>query len=382
MFKNKIVGSILKRLNIVPIYRAQDDPKKLNGNKEVFKACYQKLSEEGVIMIFPEGTSEFERKLRKIKTGAARIALGTAKENDYKLNVKILPVGLNYTKSSKFKSELFIQFGQPLNSDDYVEAYKKEAITTAKELTADIEKGIKNLIVDIDKQEYEVLVEKIESLYKTQLIKSTQNNEEDSFSNITASQKIYNAIRHFQKEDPIFFYKTKSKIDDYFLNLKAMNLSDKSLEKGSRQSNILSYFIKSIVFLIIGFPLWLFGYINSFIPYKIPRFIALKITDSEAFYGALLMSLGTFSFIVCYSLTALMVWIISQQPIVTLCYAIALPLSGFFTIFYARIARRFYYNWQFISKFFSSQEVLVQLMSDRNNIIQELELLTEKFKLS
>ena len=132
----------------------------------------------------------------------------------------------------------------------------------------------------------------------------------------------------------------------------------------------------------IGFPLWLFGYINSFIPYKIPRFIALKITDSEAFYGALLMSLGTFSFIVCYSLTALMVWIISQQPIVTLCYAIALPLSGFFTIFYARIARRFYYNWQFISKFFSSQEVLVQLMSDRNNIIQELELLTEKFKLS
>ena len=142
----------------------------------------------------------------------------------------------------------------------------------------------------------------------------------------------------------------------------------------------MGYFIKSIFILIVGFPIWLFGYINSFIPYKIPRLIALKITDSEAFYGALLMSLGTFSFVIFYSLITFLVWEYTHHSLFTCCYAIALPLSGFFTIFYTRIARRLYYNWQFISRFFSKQKMLVQLMTDRNTIIEELETIAKRFK--
>ena len=382
MFKNKIIASILRRLNILPIYRAQDDPSMLTKNQEVFKGCYKKLSDNGVILIFPEGTSESERKLRKIKTGAARIALGTVKENNYNLNVKILPVGLNYTKSSRFRSELSIQFGIPLESKDYIESYKKEEVIGVKKLTGDIEVGIKSLIVNIDKEEYNLLVERIESLYKNRLLKDNSFVIKDQFTKIEISQGIYDAIKHFQKTDIVLFHQMKTKIDDYFLNLKDMNLSDKAIEKGNQLGNLWFYFLKSLLILIIGFPVWLFGYINSFIPYKIPRLIALKITDSEAFYGALLMSIGTFSFVLFYALTTYLSWYFIHSIGFTICYCIALPLSGFFTIFYARIARRFYYNWQFISRFFSKQNLLVQLMSNRNSIIKELEVITDKFKSS
>ncbi|MBL4667891.1 MAG: 1-acyl-sn-glycerol-3-phosphate acyltransferase [Flavobacteriales bacterium] len=374
MFNNKIIAKILKRFNMVPIYRAQDNPNKLSENQEVFKACYERLSNNGVIMIFPEGTSESERRLRKIKTGAARIALGTAKENNYNLNIKIVPVGLNYTKSSRFRSELYIQFGKPLETKNYIENYKTEEVSTAKKLTADIEENIKNLIIDIENDEYEVLVERIESLYKSQLLK----NNSGTFASVEISKGIYEAIQHYQKADAILFNKMKTKIDDYFLNLKELNISDRTLQKGSQLRNLGQYFLKSILILILGFPLWLFGYVNSFIPFKLPRTLALKITDSEAFYGALLMSIGTFSFILFYSLTTYLVWSFSESTILTLCYGIALPLSGFFTIFYARIARRFYYNWQFTSKFFSKQKVLVQLMADRNIILKELESMAKK----
>lgn len=379
MFDNKIIAGILTRFNMVPIYRAQDNPKMLSKNEEVFKGCYKKLSEKGVIMIFPEGTSESERRLRKIKTGAARIALGTVRENNYNLNVKIIPVGLNYTKSSRFKSELYIQFGKPIESKDYIEEYKKEEIITTKKLTADIEGRIKDLIIDIDKEEYDALVERVESLYKPRLLKDFSVDSQNTFTGIKISQGIYEAIKHFQKDDAELFHQMKTKIDDYFLNLKAMNLTDKTIEKGGQLGNILQYFIKSIFILIIGFPIWIFGYINSFIPYKIPRLIALKITDSEAFYGALLMSIGTFSFIFFYSLTTYLTWEFTNSSIFTICYGIALPISGFFTIFYARVARRFYYNWQFISRFFSKQKMLVQLMTERNNIIKDLEIITKKF---
>jgi glycerol-3-phosphate O-acyltransferase / dihydroxyacetone phosphate acyltransferase len=379
MFENKIIAKILTNLNLVPIYRAQDDPKMLSKNEETFKGCYKKLSDKGVVMIFPEGTSESERRLRKIKTGTARIALGTAKENDFNLNVKILPVGLNYTKSSRFRSELFIQFGIPLESKYYMEEYQKQEIDTVKKLTDDIEKRIKNLIINIDKEEYDILVERIESLYKKRLLEENSIVSQDQFTKIEISQGIYEAINHFQKTDIDLFHQMKTRIDDYFLNLQLMNLSDKAIEKGDQLGNLWSYFFKSLLFLVLGFPVWIFGYLNSFIPYKIPRMIALKITDSEAFYGALLMSIGTFSFVIFYALTTFFSWYFVHSVWFTICYGIALPLSGFFTIFYARIARRFYYNWQLISRFFSKQKLLMQLLSDRNGIINELEIIKERY---
>ncbi len=379
MFENKIIASILRKLNMVPIYRAQDDPTQLSKNEETFKGCFEKLSEKGVIMMFPEGTSESERKLRKIKTGAARIALGTAKENDFNLNVKIVPVGLNYTKSSRFRSELFIQFGTPLESKNYMEDYKKNEIDTVKKLTENIEEGIKSLIVNIEQEEFNLLVERIESLYKPMLLKNDTSSKHNPFTGIQISKGIYEAINHFQKTDSALFQQMKTKIDDYFLNLQLLNLSDKAIEKGNQLGNLWHYFFKSMFLLIVGFPVWLFGYINSFIPYKIPRIIALKITNSEAFYGALLMSIGTFSFIIFYAITTYLSWYFVHSIAFSICYALALPLSGFFTIFYARIARRFYYNWQFISRFFSKQNLVLQLLSDRNSIINELEIIKEKY---
>jgi hypothetical protein len=111
----------------------------------------------------------------------------------------------------------------------------------------------------------------------------------------------------------------------------------------------------------------------------LPRLIALRITQSEAFYGALLMSIGTFSFVLFYCLAIFLFWTFQQSYLFTFIYALALPLSGFFTIYYVRVARRFYYNWQFISKFFSKQKLLVQLVSDRNSIISELEMIKEQY---
>jgi 1-acyl-sn-glycerol-3-phosphate acyltransferase len=81
----------------------------MGKNDEMFKACFDKLENKGVILIFPEGTSKTERILRSIKTGAARIALGTSRNNDFNINVTILPVGLNYSNSSRFRSEMSVE---------------------------------------------------------------------------------------------------------------------------------------------------------------------------------------------------------------------------------------------------------------------------------
>lgn len=375
MFKNKLIASILRGLNMVPIHRAQDNPAMLNQNKEVFKACFQKLKDHGVIMIFPEGTSEMERRLRKIKTGAARIALGAEKEYNYSLNMKIVPVGLNYTKSSKFRSEVFVNFGDPIHVSDYFDSYKKDEITASKHLTDDIETAIKKLIVAIDKQEYDELIERLENFYKTELIK----NNKDKIEDIKLTQEIANAVKHYQENNPELYDEMSSKIDVYYRKLRRVKLSDKSftVTKGSSPKPILS----TVLTLIFGFPLWLFGYINNFIPYKLPRTIALLITKDDAFYGALLMSLGTIIFTLFYSVEIFLVWHYTHHLILSLSLLIALPITGFFTIYYARVARRFYYNWLLIFKFNGKKKIMMDLIKERAEILNELEKVRKNFIL-
>ena len=55
--------------------------------------------------IFPEGTSHDRTTLLKLKTGAARIALG------YEKPIAIVPVGLMFAARDKFGSDAVVQYG-------------------------------------------------------------------------------------------------------------------------------------------------------------------------------------------------------------------------------------------------------------------------------
>ncbi len=369
MFKNKIIASLLRGLNMVPIHRAQDDPNLLNKNKEVFKSCYKKLATKGVILIFPEGTSEMERRLRKIKTGAARIALGAEKENNYSLNLKILPVGLNYTKSSRFRSEVVVNFGTPIEVSDYFESYQKNEIDAVQELTQQIETSIRKLMIVIDANEHDELVHNIESIFNTSL----------DIEGIKASQKIVEAINYYHENEPAIYDKMANKIDHYFLQLQRVNLSDRSLEKMNKRKRLVPEMLKSAFALFLGFPLWLFGIITNYLPYKLPRIIALKITKSEAFYGALLMSLGSVIFILFYSALIICSWMLYHNWIITLCFGVTLILTGFFTIFYARNARRLYFDLKLTLKLTRKKELVKQLVIERKKLISELTLIGNQY---
>src|SRR5918996_136549 len=70
-------------------------------------------SRGGTIGICPEGVSHNEPRLKPLKTGAARIALGAASTGS-QLDVKIVPVGLYYTEKTTFRSSALLRFGEPI----------------------------------------------------------------------------------------------------------------------------------------------------------------------------------------------------------------------------------------------------------------------------
>ena len=76
---------------------------------QVHARAREALSRGGVIALFPEGASHDEPKLLALKTGAARIALGVAREE----GLQIVPAGLYYTWKTRFRSSALLTFGEP-----------------------------------------------------------------------------------------------------------------------------------------------------------------------------------------------------------------------------------------------------------------------------
>src|ERR1044071_5687435 len=108
LFTMPVIGWIVRGLDSIPVYRKQDNVAG-GSTEETFAQARAVLARGGAIAIFPEGTTHSDPRLRELKTGAARIALGAAMER-----IAIVPTGLYYTAKQTFRSSAVMQFGEPL----------------------------------------------------------------------------------------------------------------------------------------------------------------------------------------------------------------------------------------------------------------------------
>jgi glycerol-3-phosphate O-acyltransferase / dihydroxyacetone phosphate acyltransferase len=63
-------------LGVIPVYRKADDPAGMDRSMEMFAACDEAFDHGRLIAIYPEAATHAEAHVQRIKTGAARIALG------------------------------------------------------------------------------------------------------------------------------------------------------------------------------------------------------------------------------------------------------------------------------------------------------------------
>jgi glycerol-3-phosphate O-acyltransferase/dihydroxyacetone phosphate acyltransferase len=75
------------------------------------------LAGKALVALFPEGISHDESMLQPLKTGAARIALGTA-VHDGVPGVVAVAVGLTYDAKARFRSRALVRVGEALEIDD------------------------------------------------------------------------------------------------------------------------------------------------------------------------------------------------------------------------------------------------------------------------
>ena len=355
---------LLSKLNLIPIYRKDKTPELMHKNREVFEKCYQLLANRGSLIIFPEGISKTERRLRKIKSGAARIALGAEALNNFELGVTIVPVGLNYSDPHKFQSELLINIAQPIDVSQFFELYQEHEHKGIVALTEHIKECLEQHTIAIENKELDELVKNIETIYSFKLKRELGLSEKEQ--EFTLTKEIVEAVHHFHRKRPLHLQAIQQKIQGYMKDMDRLNLKDHLLRKRSTRGPLIFDVLQTLAYITIGFPVYLYGVINNFLAFISPR------TD---FYGSVAMSTGMATFMIFYSLQ---IWLVASfTPVeygwwIPVAYAVSLPITGILSLYYWRYLKKIRGRWLFISLFYRKNSLITKLIKQREDIMKDL----------
>jgi 1-acyl-sn-glycerol-3-phosphate acyltransferase len=162
LFTDPLVGFLVRGAGSIPVYRKADDPSQVSRNEEMFRAVHEALAGGAAVGIFPEGLSHSEPSLAPLKTGAARIALGTLAAHG--VRVPIVPIGTIFRDKNVFRSEALVTVGQPIAWDDLSPDAGGDG-HAVRELTQRIDRALRDVTVNLERWEDAALVELAEAIY-------------------------------------------------------------------------------------------------------------------------------------------------------------------------------------------------------------------------
>ncbi|HVS12283.1 MAG TPA: 1-acyl-sn-glycerol-3-phosphate acyltransferase [Thermoanaerobaculia bacterium] len=114
LFRNPLMWPLLWLARAIPVSRrpagADADPTR---NDAAFRRAAEVLGSGGAILIFPEGESHSDPRLKPLKTGAARIAMAALR--DRAVETPLVPVSLIFTRRGRFRSSVLVQVGESIH---------------------------------------------------------------------------------------------------------------------------------------------------------------------------------------------------------------------------------------------------------------------------
>jgi len=115
LWKVVVARPFLALAGVLPVYRTGDGDR-ATDNRSVFEACHHELAQGATVAIFPEGTTGDRAGLDRVKSGAARIALGALPTAP---DVVIQPIGMAFESKVETRSRAVVMFGEPIVVRDH-----------------------------------------------------------------------------------------------------------------------------------------------------------------------------------------------------------------------------------------------------------------------
>jgi len=287
--------------NQVPVFRFKDGFSSLRNNKSSFDKCHEKLISGAKLLIFCEGSMKWIKRLRPVQQGAAKLAMGTlTKQAD--LPLVIHPVGVNYEDHSRPGSAIMLQFGPPIQMEEYFQKYQNSNREVILEITQHLQAALQECIVHIEEDKDLKLLDAIWSPMLSLETPKDSKYSGELFSRYKNASNWINGLNSGEKQN------FRTQVSNYTKKLKSLHLNDRELHAFQK----LNWF-DFLWILSLGSILKIVFELNK-LPFRLADYISKKKTPNIEFYVSVKAVLTTmlYSFFI---IVLLIFWSPVWQPV-------------------------------------------------------------------
>ena len=318
LFKGRLMRAVLGGLGAVPIKRRDDHdgaPRDSSptappvDNDAAFSAMFGVLGEGGAIGIFPEGLSHDEAHLSRLKTGAARLAIGAAQRTGGP--IPIVPCGLTFIHPKRFRSRVLVQYGAPIAI----------AGGDARAVTDEIQKGLERLTINAPDWDTVRALDVVRRLYQPQEISIEERVE---------LARRFNAYYGAVAADPRVI-ELMHEVRAYQRKLDELEISDRELARDLSKLEVVLRVVRHLVLMVLVLPLTIPGAPLHVPPLVFARYASPRLTPRKDVVGTTKLLIGMLLVLVGYALAIGAVWWKLGFAWAVLA-AVILPMSGWATL--------------------------------------------------
>jgi 1-acyl-sn-glycerol-3-phosphate acyltransferase len=330
IFRKKSIARILYYFKMLPVYRMRDGFETLKLNDEVFLKTVDVLKNHNGLVMLPEGNHAGNRRLRQLKKGICRIAFSAEEVNDFKLDMKIVPVGLEFSNYFRFRQVLTVVYGKPVSVLEFRETYLINQPKALNDLRDKLSERMKTLMVHIESEE------DYEALDELRSIVNGKYSDRIKFPKIFRDRVLIDTLNKLADKDNKLYRTLCEKslsVKEKALQLK---VSYRNLEK--KRHGFLDLTLGSLL-LLVTLPLFLYGMAFNYIFIEVPKMPLKKIADQQ-FHSSIRYVVSLLLAILFMPIYALLAFLILKPWWLALAVFLSIPLSGIIAWNWALLFRR------------------------------------------
>ncbi|HEU0030890.1 MAG TPA: lysophospholipid acyltransferase family protein [Kofleriaceae bacterium] len=326
LFKGRIMRAVLRGLGAVPVARRvevdgkpdaaapatpRDSAEIARLNDAAFEHMFAVLEQGGTIGIFPEGLSHDESQLAKLKTGAARLALGGAARR--RGPITIVPCGLTFIHPKRFRSRVLVQYGPPLVIDP--------GAGDAKHVTQQIDVALRRLTINAPDWETVRALDTVRRLYQP---------HEISIEERVELARRFNTYYGAVASDPRVI-DLMARVRAYQQKLDELGLTDRELARDLSKLEVGTRMLRHLVLVAWWLPLTLPGAPLHVPPLVFARLAGSRLTPRKDVIATTKLVIGMLLVVASYAIAVGYLWL-TWGAWWGVALAIVLPLSGWATL--------------------------------------------------
>jgi len=377
LFRHPLLAPFLRLAGALPVHRRWDPGSDPAQNAAMFRAVNSALQAGEAILIFPEGVSQPEPVLMPLRTGVARMVLGT--EGDAGAPAPtLLPVGLTFHEPGTFRNGwALVLVGAPVPVDDCRALAAQEPERAVRDLTLRMAEALRALIVEVEDRETLRLTEGLEAIRRAEADDAPDPRAGAPGSQVERVAWVQVATRAYRwlaSCEPVRVAQLRAEVERYLADLERLGLSPQVVGRAYLPGVARRYAAREGLALLGGFPLAAWGLASHALPYALTALVARRLATSADVVATVKLAAGAVLYPACWVIEAWGAWrFLGGWGLAA--FVVGLIPTGLFALGWQTRLARVRRDARAFVRFLWDRDLLTRLAARRRALVRETDRL-------